>query len=421
MRLIKIIFVAIIFLVAAKNEDLFSDSNQNILPLGNSKYRYKIEKIEKDQIIDTSTLKVVKIEDIINQNMDKDVFIIGEAHDNYDCHVFQRDFIKSLYKKHPKIVVGFEFFMRDDEEILEQWRLGKISEVSLIKKTQWYKKTSQNYGYTRLIMDVIKKYKIKTIGLNVPRTILRKVSRKGFDSLSPEEKELFPTLHITNTQHEYFIKSIFGTFAAQVPFWFKNIYNAQKCWDVIMAESMRKTLALKKYKGYKGIIIAGSNHVAYGLGIPFRYKSAHKKAALLTIMPILLPEEKTDKDKEEEKEDENPMIAMMSKNLAPAGTFSRGIGDYVFSATQPLNHHFPVIGMTVKEKEGKFVITRVKKKSIAAKNGIQKDDTLVAFDGVEITSLEQFRLLLAQKDWKDSVDLKIIKRMELEQRSKEEK
>ena len=411
MKNIKGIFIILFIIHMGSMFTILADSSHDILPLGPSKYKFIIEKIEQDRIIRTDTGKVVTLEDIVNQNPDTDVFIIGEAHDNYQCHTWQRDFIEALYKKDPKIIVGFEFFRRDDNPVLEQWRTGQITEEEVIKKTGWYERGAQNYGYTRLVMEILKKYRIKTIGLNVPRSILRTVSRKGFDQLSTEEKILFPTLNIPNPEHEYFIKSIFGTFAAQVPMWFKNIYAAQKCWDVVMAESMRETLAKQEYKGYKGVIIAGSNHVAYKLGIPFRYQKATPKAKITTIVPVLMPEEKT--EEEEEEEEPHPMMKMMGDSLKPAAIFSRGIADYVFSAPQPLHHYFPVIGFSLAEKNGKFVVTRVKKKSIAEKNGIDKEDRITAVDGVEITSMEQLRLLIAQKKWDDSITFGLVKKIDI--------
>ncbi|HLP57980.1 MAG TPA: ChaN family lipoprotein [Candidatus Deferrimicrobium sp.] len=397
---------------------LNAEINQDILPLGPSKFKFIIAKIEKDQIIQTASGNTITLENIIEQNKDTDVFIIGEAHDNYQCHTFQRDFIRALFKKYPKLVVGFEFFQRDDNPVLEDWRTGKISEEEVIKKTAWYKRGGQDYRFTRLIMDVIKENNIKTIGLNVPREILRTVSRKGFENLSKEEKALFPTIHIPNTEHEYFIKSIFGTFAAQVPMWFNNIYNAQKCWDVVMAESMRQTLTRLEFKGYKGVIIAGSNHVAYQLGIPFRYRAAQPNVKITTIVPILLPEEKT-KD-ENEGQEVNPMMKMMAQSLAPASTFSRGIADYVFSVEQPKDSYFPVIGFTTVEKEGKLIVTDVAKESIAEKNGIKKDDQIIAVDGVDVSTLEQMRLIITQKNWGDAIDLKMIKKIPVIKEDKSE-
>lgn len=411
----KRIFVLLVLMVMGSVFTLFASDNDT-LPLGPSKYKYDIDKVEKDQIMNTAAGDLVKLQDIIDQNMDTDVFIIGEAHDNYQCHTFQRDFIEALYKKYPKIIVGFEFFWREDNDALEQWRQGRITEDELIKKTGWYERSGQPYGYTRLIMDIIKENKIKTIGLNVPRSILRTVSRKGFDKLSKEEKELFPTINIPNPEHEYFIKNIFGTFAVQVPMWFTNIYNAQKCWDVIMAESMRRTLAKKEFKGYKGVIIAGSNHVAYKLGIPFRYKKADKRAKITTIVPVLLYEEKKEDAEEEEDPHANPMLKMMGGSMNPAVTFSRGIADYVFCAFQPLNRFFPVIGFSVKETDGKLMVTNVSKDSIAEENGIKKGDQITGIDGVDVSTLEQLRLIIHQKNWDDSIDLKVIKKVELKKK-----
>ena len=393
------------------------ESKQNTLPLGPSEYKFEIGQVEKDKIIETATNKVVTMADIVKNSKNSDVFIIGEAHNSYECHTFQRDFIDTLYKENPKIIVGFEFFLREDNETLESWLQGTISETELLQKAGWYKKTSFNYGYTRLVMDVIKKHKIKVIGLNIPRTILRQVSRKGYPSLSAEEKKLFPTIGIYNREHEYFIKSVFGSFAVQMPMWFTNIYNAQKCWDVIMAASMRKVLSEKKYLGYQGVIIAGSNHVAYKLGIPFRYKKTDNRAGITTIIPVYLPEE----EKDSEDEDQHPMMKMMGKSLLPAAIFSRGIGDYVFSISRPEFEFFPVMGMKTRLKDGKIVVTKVDKDSIAEKNGIRKDDIILSIDGVEVTSLEQMRMTLVVKNWDDSVNIELSKRIEIKKEKKEEK
>jgi C-terminal processing protease CtpA/Prc len=176
-----------------------------------------------------------------------------------------------------------------------------------------------------------------------------------------------------------------------------------------MAESMRQTLARPESRGYKGVIIAGSNHVAYQLGIPFRYRAAQPGVKIATIAPVLMPEEK--KKDDAEGEEINPMMKMMAQSMAPASVFSRGIADYVFSVDQPTDRVFPVIGFTAVEKEGKLIVTEVAKESIAEKNGIKKDDQIIAVDGVDVAALEQMRLLITRKNWDDSIDLKIIKKI----------
>jgi len=387
-----------------------AESNLDTLPIGPSPFRLAIDKIGAGQVLQTASLEAVTIPDIARKNKHTDIFIIGEAHDSFDCHTLQRDFIEALFKEHPRIVVGFEFFMREDDAALEAFRLGQIDEAELLKRTGWYQKSSLNYGYTRLVMEVIQKYRIKAIGLNVSRDILHQVSRSGFNALPKEQQALFPTLHLANPEHEYFIKSVFGVFAAQVPMWFKNMYTAQKCWDVIMAESMRLALAKPALRGHKGVIIAGSNHVAYKLGIPFRYRAADKKARLTTIVPVFLPDEK---DGGQAIAD-NPMMKAMAGMMKPAALFSRGIADYVFSISRPTVDYFPVFGFQLEIKEGKLTVTQVTTGGLAEKNGLRPGDIITAMDGTPVSSIEQLRALLAQKNWGDAFGLDLIKKIDIE-------
>ena len=379
------------------------------LPLGDSKYKHSLMHLEADKMAATASKQEVTVEDIVAANPKTRVFMVGEYHDSYLCHTLQRDFIEALVKKNKKIVVGFEFFKRKDNEVLDQYRLGKIDEKELLEKTGWYAANGLNFGYTRLVMDVIRKHKIKVVGLNVPRKIVHKVSTMGFDRLPAEDKALFPTINIPNRDHEYFIRSQFGDFSVQMDGWFQNMYMAQKCWDVIMAESMRRELDRKENRGHVGVIIAGSAHIDYKLGIPFRYKAADKRSRITTIVPVYLPE----KDDEDEDGEEHPMLKMMAKSLKPAAVFSRGLADYVFTVTRDTTPYFPVLGVSGKIKDDLFVVSRVKKDSLADLNGIEKGDVILSIDGITIKSVEQLRTIFAAKTWDQELKMEIRKTVKI--------
>lgn len=379
------------------------------LPLGDSKYKHLLMHLEADKMAATASKQEVTVEDIVAANPKTRVFMVGEYHDSYLCHTLQRDFIEALVKKNKKIVVGFEFFKRKDNEVLDQYRLGKIEEKELLEKTGWYAANGLNFGYTRLVMDVIRKHNIKVVGLNVPRKIVHKVSTMGFDRLPPEDKALFPTINIPNRDHEYFIRSQFGDFSVQMDGWFQNMYMAQKCWDVIMAESMRRELARKENRGHVGVIIAGSAHIDYKLGIPFRYKAADNRSGITTIVPVYLPE----KDDEDEDGEEHPMLKMMAKSLKPAAVFSRGLADYVFTVTREITPYFPVFGVSGKIKDDLFVVSRVKKDSLADLKGIEKGDVILSIDGITIKSVEQLRTIFAAKTWDQELKMEIRKTVKI--------
>jgi S1-C subfamily serine protease len=97
----------------------------------------------------------------------KNFFIIGELHDGYARHEFQRDLIEALVAKHPKVVVGFEFFQRQDEEALELWRTGAFGlsgrvndagefEVTTVQKGSLAEKNGLAKGDVIMSIDGVK-------------------------------------------------------------------------------------------------------------------------------------------------------------------------------------------------------------------------------------------------------------------------
>lgn len=377
--------------------------NLNCLPIGASPLKVKLAAVEAGQLMQTGEGKTVTVTEMAQACLAADVIILGEHHDSYAVHQFQRDFIDALFKLHPRLIVGFEFFDREHDPVLEQFRSGQAGEDELIQKTGWYVRSSLNFGYTRLVTDLIQKHGIRTIGLNVPRSVVRRVSGGGWDNLKPEEKALFPTFPEPNPEHEYYVQRNFGDPAVQASQWFANFYAAQKCWDVIMAESMRLTLSKPEFKGYKGIIIAGSAHVAYGLGIPFRYRLADPAARILTMVPAALPEKQEDSGHEE-----NPMLKMLASSLKPAAVFSRGIADFVLGLPAQDPDKYPVFGLSGKINDSQqYVVDQVTKGSLAEKAGLRAGDRLLAVDGVVISSVDVLRRVFSGKNWKDEVQLTI--------------
>jgi uncharacterized iron-regulated protein len=379
------------------------------LPIGPSLHRLEMAVLPAGKVMDTAQGREIDLPALVKENLDKDVFIIGEFHDSYACHAWQKDFIEALAKEHPRLVVGFEFFNRGDDQALELYLDGKISEAELLQKTGWYQRGAMNFAYTRLVLETVKKLGLKAVGLNVPRELVSRVAKRGFAALSQAEQAMFPGSGRTYPEHEYYVRSTLGEFAVQVPFWFQNVYAAQKCWDTVMAESMRQALARPGSRGYKGVIIAGSAHVAYGLGIPWRYRLRDKRAKLLTLVPVTVAAKK-----KEAVEEENPMVKALAGQLQPAAIFARGLADAVFAVAAEEKPYFAEAGFSGKiNAAGLFEISQVSKETPAEKSGLRVGDQVLAIDGVPVKSLEGLRLVLAQKNWNDQFELEVRKKIVL--------
>lgn len=384
-----------------------TDNALDTLPIGASPQRLDLAVLAYGQIMATARGQEIDMPTLVRQNLDKDVFIIGEFHDSYACHLRQKELIEALAKETPRLLVGFEFFNRADDPLLDLYLNGRISEAELLEKTGWYQRGALNFGYTRLVLETVKKLGLKAVGLNVPREIVSRVAKRGWAGLSAAERALFPGAERSHPEHEYFIRSTLGEFAVQVPLWFLNVYSAQKCWDTVMAESMRLALARPEFRGCKGIIIAGSAHVAYGLGIPWRYRLRDKRARILTLVPVAVPAKKAENSGEE-----NPMVKALAGQLKPAALFSRGLADAVFAITAEEKPYFAEAGFSGKlNGDGFYEIERVGKATPAEKCGLKMGDLILAVDGVPVKTLEGLRLLLSQKNWDDSLEVGIRKKV----------
>lgn len=375
----------------------------SVLPLGDKKYRYRVGKIHAGEIVRSSTGKVVDYRTIAADFKKSRLCVIGEMHDSIKCHEVQLELIKELYRSNKKLIVGFEFFKRSDNSTLKDFIDGKIDEAVLLKKTGWYKKNSYNFRYTKLVLDFLKKNRIPAVGLNVPRTILRKISRKGFNTLSKDEKKLFPGIDRPSSEHRFFITTIFGSMAVSTPAWFERIYTAQKCWDIVMADSMRKEL--KKRRAYKGVVIAGANHVAYGLGIPFRYKSMDKRGGVITVMPVVVK-----KAASEGIGGMHPSMKMKGKKKKPFALYGGGIGTHVFGVEEYIKPHFPEFGFRFKDEKGVIKVSRVAKNSVADGLGISKGDVIRTVCGKSFSSSEDLRKFLDSLNYGDKFSVELIKR-----------
>ena len=144
----------------------------DVLPIGRSPQRLATAALSPGKVMATAEGAEVDIAALVRRNRDRDVFMIGEYHDSYACHAWQKEFIETLAKEHPRLVVGFEFFTRGDDPALERYLAGKISEGELLQSTGWYQRGALNFAYTRLVLETVKRLGLKAIGLNVPRELI---------------------------------------------------------------------------------------------------------------------------------------------------------------------------------------------------------------------------------------------------------
>jgi len=160
------------------------------------------------------------------------IVYIGEFHDNASHHAAQLAVIQSLDKRKRPLAVGLEMFQHIEQSVLDAWVARELSEYEM--RRAFVRNWSQDWDIYRDIFLYCRDRSIPMVGLNVPRSITRKVARKGFEALTPEEiGKLPPIVCRVDREYEAFLRRVLGSHSSDSGF--NRFCEAQLVWDAAMA------------------------------------------------------------------------------------------------------------------------------------------------------------------------------------------
>ncbi|MEM6821857.1 MAG: ChaN family lipoprotein [Verrucomicrobiota bacterium] len=198
------------------------------------------------------------------------VVYLGETHRIARHHEWQLKIIKSLHKQHSQLLIGLEQIEDVYQKPLDQFNAGKLDFSQLAEEIEW-KKRWGNYPSYQEILDFAQKNKIPLVALNAKQEVIRKIGRKGLDALSPEERSLLPQeiQWENDTLYRRLLNKILMVHMPLTEEKLTPVFQAQVSRDEAMAENLVEALKQQDPKTI-GVVIAGSGHMNYGLGIPPR-------------------------------------------------------------------------------------------------------------------------------------------------------
>ena len=258
-------------------------------------------------------------------------------------------------------------------------------------------------------MEVARTHGMTVVGANVPREIPRLVNRSGLDGLSEEQRaEIGVVATDGSPQHRYLISRYFGdTVAMLPPGWFDNMYAAQCLWDVVMARSILGEVAPDKTV----VLVVGSGHIAYDLGIPRRLDEERDAAGLprlqiATFCPATAPA--PDPEGEPSGHPMGGGHAAGEDDSAPA-LFALSLADYVgvFDDRGGIEA-FPTVGLKLKQDdEDHPVVSMVWPDTLAEEVGFKSGDRVLDVNGAEPESLGELRFLIAGIEWGQRLGIRV--------------
>ncbi|MFW5734142.1 MAG: ChaN family lipoprotein [Oceanidesulfovibrio sp.] len=158
---------------------------------------------------------------------------VGETHDEFSHHLAQLEIIRALHRAGHDIAVGLEMFERREQKALNDWIAGGIDEREFMRafRRNW----GELWPMYRSIFFFCRENSIPMVGLNVPRSVTRKVAREGFEALTEEELGMLPPIACNvSPQYEAFLRRVIGAHGREDAE-FERFCEAQLVWDTAMA------------------------------------------------------------------------------------------------------------------------------------------------------------------------------------------
>ena len=299
---------------------------------------------------------------------DARIVYVGETHDNPAAHRLELDVLKAMAGRYPgQLSLGLEMFNAGQQETLDLWITGQLTEKDFLKKSFWFNNWRMDYAYYRDILDYARENRIPVIGLNATREMVKEVGRNPLEGLNEETRKQLPEMDFNDPYQSAMAQAIF-TDHSNGDAMLDGFSRIQTLWDETMAENIVQTL-IDKGPDHRMVVMAGGNHVRFGFGIPRRvYRRLPTSYMLIGSRELVVPEEKQDK--------------LMNVDMP---RFPMTPYDYlVYTEYESLPGERVKLGVRMKEEDGKVVVKAVVPNSAADEAGVLAGDVIVALDEVLI-------------------------------------
>jgi len=366
-----------------------AQSNNPVLHLaiGDPARRDREVPVQLDVIVDTKTGDAITPPQLVSRLAGVRLLLIGEEHTNVDIHRIQKRLIEGLHAAGRRLFIGLEMYPYTEQRWLDDWTNGLLTEEGFIRLSRWYDNWGYNWDYYRDIFLFARDRRIPMYALNAPREVVSAVRRKGLANLTPEEAAHIPKdIDVSNPDHLAFFKA---TFANETPgpmmhggmsddMW-KSMLSAQATWDATMGFHAVQALKQPGAGDAMMIVLVGSGHVAYGLGIEHQARQWFD-GPIASVIPMAT-----------------------SERFMPIETVRASYANYIWGIPEEIDSLYPnPILSTRPIDDGKALqVLMPAKGSLADKAGFKENDVLVSLDGAPVPDKETLNRLLAAKRWGD--------------------
>lgn len=301
---------------------------------------------------------------------DARIVYVGETHDNPASHRLQLKVLEAMVERHPgRVALGMEMLTPAQQEALDRWVAGELSEREFLKASGWYQQWRMDFDYYRDLFLFARKHRVPVLGLNADKGLVRAVGRKAPEELSAEQRARLPEMDMSDPYQRALVESIFGGHD-QGNSRLEGFLRVQTLWDETMAENIARYLASPQGEDMRMLVMAGGNHIRYGFGIPRRvFRRLPASYLLIGSREIVVAEDKQDR--------------LMDVKIPP---FPMPPYDFIaYTTYEDLGKEQVRLGVLLEENEGRVTVKGVLPGSVAEDAGIVTGDRVIAIDGMPVS------------------------------------
>jgi uncharacterized iron-regulated protein len=357
------------------------------LPIGDAERRDRTAEVVLDAITDCRSGELIAPDELARRLQGVRLLFVGESHTSMDFHRAQLRVIDELHRAGREVLIGLEMYPYTEQEYLDQWVGGMLTEQGFINLSRWYHNWGYHWDYYREIFLLARDRGIPMYALNTPRDVIKAVRKKGIDNLTEEEAARVPSqIDTENDEHFRLFKAFFAGgddqfHASMSEQQWRGMFSAQCTWDATMAHNSLK--ALKRHGGEDAIMVVliGSGHVAYGLGIQ-RQAAQWFDGRMAAVIPMPV----ADEDGE------------------PVGEVQASYADFLWGMPQVTDALYPGLGLATKkvEESERRTVIHVGPDSVGQKAGFEMGDVVLSMNGADIPDKETLNRHMAGLRWGDT-------------------
>lgn len=363
------------------------------LAIGAPERRDREAPVVLDAITDTKTGEAITPTELARRLSNTRLLLAGEEHTSAEFHAVQLRVLQALVTAGRRVLIGLEMYPYTEQRVLDQWRDGLLTETGFLRLSRWYDTWGYNWQYYRDIFLLARDHHLPMVAVNTPREVVAAVRKKGLANLSPEEAAHVPAeIDVDDADHLTFFKTTFegeqgpvhGTGLSE-EMW-KNMLSAQCTWDATMGYNAVQALKQTGDPQAIMVVLVGSGHVAYGVGIE-RQARRWFDGTISSLIPVPVS---------------RPKLGPIRSVRASYANFTWGVPDELDAA-------YPTLGTSTAVGAGEAArkVIMVQKGSAADRAGVTAGDVLVSLDGVPLGDKETLNRLMAAKRWGDTAALGI--------------